>query len=212
MSYLYNNGIRNVVSFSGDLHAHIAGLVMDDYELFHNADTTQQAVPVVPEVVCAGISSRSQFSAVEQFSRFENPSELEQTVRSLIAYDGRTTAEPTDNILVNNLNNTLLNGVNSGLAAAATNSKADIEQYRDPLVNGHIKYLDTRANGYGLANVTNTDITVRLITIGNVNEDPANNAPQVKRTTEFTISKTTSSDNLDLTGPAFGGDPPFPFG
>ncbi|MCG6969185.1 MAG: alkaline phosphatase D family protein, partial [Gammaproteobacteria bacterium] len=42
MAYLLNNGIDNLVSFSGDLHAHIAGLVMHDYEVFHNSDTTDQ--------------------------------------------------------------------------------------------------------------------------------------------------------------------------
>ena len=184
---------------------------MQDYELFHNTETNQQAIPVVAEVVCAGISSRSQFSVVEAFTRIDNPSELEQTLRNLITYDARQTTEPTDNYMVNNLNNTLLNGVRSGLIASITNSTADIENYRDPVVNGHIKYVDTAANGYGLAHVAESEITVQLVTISDVNSDPTDSIPQLKNISEFKIAKTPGDSRMNLAGPIVQGTPPFPF-
>ncbi|MBS1161205.1 MAG: metallophosphatase [Proteobacteria bacterium] len=55
MSYLRSNAISNVVALTGDLHAFFAGLVMDDYD-------AASPVPVMVDIVTAGISSNSLFS------------------------------------------------------------------------------------------------------------------------------------------------------
>lgn len=55
MSYLKNNAIGNVVALTGDLHAFFAGVVMDDYD-------AASPVPVMVDIVTAGISSNSLFS------------------------------------------------------------------------------------------------------------------------------------------------------
>ncbi len=62
MQYLLTQKIRNVVSLSGDVHAHFSGLVMDDYD-------AAQPQPAAVEVVSAAISSLSMFDGVEQLSR-----------------------------------------------------------------------------------------------------------------------------------------------
>jgi len=223
MSYLLTNDIANVVSFSGDVHAHMAGVVMQDYELFHNVETSHEALPAMAEVVCAGISSRSQFSVVEEFTRIENPNELERSIRSLITYDAVDATETMTTPLsspqasspkstrINNLNNTLLNGVQSGLVAARTNANSDIQQLRNPLVNGHLKYIDTDANGYGLATVTGENISVELLSITTVTVDSDISDPEVKRTATFTIPKTDLAGTATISEPRIHGSPPFPF-
>jgi hypothetical protein len=87
----------------------------------------------------------------------------------------------------------------------------DIDRYRDPLVNGHINFIDTDANGYGLANVTESDISVQLITINDINLDPSVSIPQIKYAAKFTISKTPNGNGVDLVGPSILGEKPFPY-
>src|SRR6185503_9904221 len=62
MTYLKDQGIKNVVVLSGDIHASFAGVVMDNFE----AATPQ---PVACELIAAGISSNSLFSFFEAGTR-----------------------------------------------------------------------------------------------------------------------------------------------
>lgn len=52
MAFLKTNGIRNVVTLSGDIHAFFAGQVMDDYDAAAPA-------PVMVDLVTAGLSSNT---------------------------------------------------------------------------------------------------------------------------------------------------------
>ncbi|WP_144634644.1 alkaline phosphatase D family protein [Bordetella genomosp. 13] len=54
MGFLKDNGIKNVVSLTGDIHAFFAGQVMDDYD-------AATPVPVMVDLVTAGVSSSSLF-------------------------------------------------------------------------------------------------------------------------------------------------------
>jgi len=56
MAHLKDNGIRNVVALTGDLHSFHAGTVNDDY------DATGAGTPVMVDFVTAGISSDSWFT------------------------------------------------------------------------------------------------------------------------------------------------------
>lgn len=203
MEFLRNNDIRNIISLSGDVHAHSAGVVMDDY------DAKSDAHPSMVEIVCGSISSVSQFAGVEQLSRRDDFTETERMLRSLITYDARLTSSGGNNPLVNNLNNTLLNGVRSGMVAAQTNSFDDIIAAKDP-VNDHLVYMDTDAHGFGLVEVTESSMTVLLATIDSINNDPARVSPQLKRTATFTIPFTEPGDEPSISPPTIMGDPPFP--
>ena len=67
MNFLLSNNIENVVSLSGDVHAHFAGSVMNHYDVQAPGTST----PAATEFVCAGISSVSMFSAVRKRSERE---------------------------------------------------------------------------------------------------------------------------------------------
>ncbi|MGY8524619.1 alkaline phosphatase D family protein [Paracidovorax citrulli] len=56
MKHLADNGIRNVVALTGDIHAFYAGTVHDDY------DAADGGAPVMVDLVTAGMSSDSFFS------------------------------------------------------------------------------------------------------------------------------------------------------
>ncbi|MBK9034550.1 MAG: alkaline phosphatase D family protein [Myxococcales bacterium] len=75
--FLRTNNIKNVVLLTGDIHAHFAGTVSDNF-----ASTTP--TPVGVEFIAAGISSNSVFSFYESASR-PAPGD----VRSVVTYDAR---------------------------------------------------------------------------------------------------------------------------
>lgn len=200
MSYLRAQGINNVVSLSGDYHAHFAGLVWADYD-------AAEPQSVMTEFVCAAVSSISQFTGLEQLSRRDSPDETESVIRRLITYDGRATTDPADDPFVINFNNTLLNGVAAGEKAAQTNSTSEALALKHPRVNSHLKYADTAAHGYGLVRVTAGEITVELVTITGITRDFGEAGPGVLRRARFRIPQGTAA----ITGPEFvSGTPPFP--
>jgi len=155
MRFLRDNGIANVVSLAGDVHAHFAGVVRDDYD---SGDGEVAAV----EVVTAAISSLSMYAGVERLSRRERPSALEAAVRRLIV------VEPPGEPPRNNLDNTLLNGVAAGIAVADGADPETVVQDRS--VNGHLRYARTDAHGYGLATVRSDRIDVKLVTMETITD------------------------------------------
>jgi len=205
MDFLRAQNIANVVSISGDFHAHCAGLVMDDYA--RQPSDAQEAVAT--EFVCAGISSVSMFDAVSQISERENPSENEQLLQRLIHYEV-TDGNSGQKVVVNNLNNTLLNGALSGLAAAETHSLAEIIAAKNDAVNKHLKYVDTDAQGYALVGLTENLLNVSLITIRGINQDTAGLSPGIKRTARFSVPSSADAGGVDVSDPQIEGTPPFP--
>ncbi len=174
MRHLRDNGIGNVVSLSGDVHAHFAGTVFDDYD-------AQNPEPAAVEVVTAAISSLSMFAGVERMSRRDRPTALEAAVRSLITYPDPD--DPTRQI--RNLDNSLLNGVEAGLAAAAGKSAEEVAAARNPTVNPHLLHADTAAHGYGVATVTKDEMTVRLVTVETITDNAR--ADRVESVVTFSI-------------------------
>ena len=203
LQFLLDQNIQNVVSLSGDLHAHFAGEVWNDFD-----DSNNQVAMV--EAVCGAVSSISQFKAVENLTRIVQPTTLESQIRELITYDSSLSSSPGTNAFVNNLNNSLLNGIKSAQVATATNDLEQIEMNKDEMVNQHLVYADTDAHGYGIATLETAQMTVELITINNVNQQSAI-AAQKKRSTKFVIPWTDNGQQASISSPTFTGPPPFPF-
>lgn len=205
MQFLLDNDIRNVVSLSGDLHAHYAGEVTNDYD----DDPSNQQVVLV-EAVCGAISSISQFTVVEQLSRRDNPTATESLVRELITYDSTLSTTPGDNRFVNNLNNTLLNGAVAARIAAETNDLDQIDANKDASHNPHLSYADTDVHGYGLATIDSDQMRVELVTIHAINTlDPS--AAAKKRVASFIIPHTLQGQTASISSPQFVGAAPFPY-
>ncbi len=203
MKFLLDNDIRNVVSLSGDLHAHFAGEVWSDY------DTTSAKQVAMIEAVCSSVSSISQFSAIENLSRRADPTPAEALVRELITYDSRLSSSPGTNPYVINFNNTLINGTLSGQVAASTHDSSQINSSKDPSVNTHLKYADTQAHGYGIATIAQHQMTIEIVTIKSINEQ-TDQATQKKRTAKFIIPYTEPGQQASISEAEFTGIPSFP--
>ena len=204
MQFLTTNNINNVISLSGDLHGHFAGTVMLNHD---STDLNEATTAVLPELVCGSISSISMFAAIKQLSYRENPSELEQLLQKLISYETEqsTTANP---IHINNLNNTLCNGVLASLASAASQTETAPDTDNSP--NPHIRYADSDGHGYGLIDVAKDQLKATLVTINGINLDTGLDSPGKKREARFTIPHANTGEAASISEAEITGTPPFP--
>jgi alkaline phosphatase D len=187
--FLKDMNIKNVVLLTGDIHAHFAGTVSDDF-----AAATPTAVAT--EFIAAGISSNSVFSFYEGASRGGTAA----AARSLITVDATASG---GSAFTENMNMLLVHGTNAAGTFASTRDRAMALAVSDRTINPHLKYADCNAQGYGVAKFTATQVDVVLTTM----ERPIDNSAAVKRTASFTVPK----DNpAGMTGPELTGTLPFP--
>lgn len=174
LGYLKTEGIRNVVSLSGDIHATFAAVLMDNFD-------AGSPTPVACELTAAGISSNSLFSFFEGASRA-----LPAALRGLIVVDASAGG---GSAYTENMNLWLRHGTNAAGAFAATGNLAVALSMADPANNPHLKYVDTNSQGYGYAKITGAQIVADLVTINRPIAAAPASGIGVKRTATFTIPK-----------------------
>ena len=204
MAYLKDNDIKNVISLSGDHHAHFAGLIHDDYD-------AASPTAVMVDFAAAGISSNSQWSAVASVlqSAFDpSLASLVEPVKQLIVYDA-TKHGGTDKAVVN-LNTLIAYGSKSANVAAATNDLAKIKAARDAKVNAHLRYTDCHAFGYGLVHVRAQAVDTQLVTIERSFTDLEKESPELRRVAKFKLARVERFSDLALPEPEIEGKKPFP--
>ena len=178
-----------MVLLTGDIHAHFAGTVSDDF-------TAATPTAVATEFIAAGISSNSVFSFYEGASRGGTAA----AARALITVDASAGG---GSAFTENMNLLLVHGTNAAGTFAQTRDRTMALAASDRTINPHLKYADTNAQGFGIAKFTATQLDVVLTTM----ERPIDNSAAVKRTASFTVPK----DNpAGMTGPELTGTLPFP--
>jgi alkaline phosphatase D len=199
LSFLRANNIQNVVVLTGDIHAHFAGVLLDNYD-------TGAPNAVATELITAGISSNSLFSFYESATR-----NVPAALRGLVTVDASANGGPA---FTENLNNLIINGLlSAGTFAGAIGQGAPFATavgaalaQADATANAHIRYADTNAQGYGYIKVTEAQVAADLITI-NRPIGNANASPGIQRTASFTIPK----DNpAGMSAATVTGTKPFP--
>jgi len=204
MAFLKTGQISNVVSLSGDHHAHYAGVIYDDYDA---SDKT----PVMVDLVVAGISSNSQFALVAGALQGAFGPELAAVVdpvRKLISYDS-TEFGGTDKAIVN-MNTLIRYGSHAANVAAKTHDIAMIEAARDPAINAHLRYADAHAFGYGLVHVTADALNASLVSIERSFEDLGKKSPAIRGRANFSVPRVDKPSAAQLPEPELIGKKPFP--
>lgn len=204
MSFLRDQNVRNVVSLSGDHHAHLVGVVMDDYD-------AAAPKPVMTDFSAAGISSNSQWTLIAGAIGAKVTPALEALVApvlALITYDA--SALGGSRKAVPNLNTLLRYGAPAAALAAQTNDLAMAEAARNPKVNSHLRYVDTAANGYGLAAFDGDKAELTLVTIAPPIADAGEEGADLSGTAAFTLPVVGSDGELSLDEPTLTGMKPFP--
>tara|TARA_R110002096_G_scaffold77896_6_gene183264 strand:- start:31164 stop:33263 length:2100 start_codon:yes stop_codon:yes gene_type:complete len=193
MTFLKDEGIGNVVVITGDIHAHFAGTLMDDYD-------AETKTPVATEFISAGISSNSLFSFFEFAVRGQPPA-----LRKLVTFDA--TEFGGTRRLENNLNVMLRYGTGAAQVGADTGDPAQILAAADPNANPHLAFADCDAQGYGLMTVTPEGVEATLVTINRPIEDLGDAGAGIAGTATFRVDV---NDPASLTAPVFTGTKPFP--
>jgi alkaline phosphatase D len=203
MAFLRDEGIRNVVSLSGDHHAHLAGLVHDD----HDADGS---VAVMADFAAAGISSTSQFAAVAGAVEGAVPPDLRavaEPVLKLISYDARPLGGEEKAVV--NLNTLILWGSAAATTASETHDLEMARAARREGVNAHLRYVDTAANGYGLARFDGAEARIELVTIERPLDDRPDEGAAIRGRARFVLPRLDGGEPA-LDEPTLSGEKPFP--
>jgi alkaline phosphatase D len=192
LTFLRTQNIKNVVVLSGDIHAHFAGVLLDDFD-------AAAPVPVACELISAGVASNSLFSFYEAATRA-----VPASLRGLVTVDASAGG---GSAFTENLNLLVLHGTAAAGTFAATKSLATALTQSDPTANAHIRYSDTNAQGYGYVKVTATEVQGSLVTINRPIRNLTSVPPGVKRTATFTIPKDNPGG---MTAAVVTGTKPFP--
>ncbi len=191
MRHLEANNITGVVSLSGDHHMHGAGTV-------RRSTTEADAKPVAADFTVAGISSSPIFEDLMAAAKEDHPD-----FAVLVYKDTEHGVEPVWNI-------SMLQGV----LAAYTYSKTGMDALAGLLgpnaANAGLAYVDTTANGYGLASIDADEVRVQLITMQDCRV-AFEQAPGIRHIAKFRLPHWRAGEAPQLQGPDFVGGAPFPF-
>jgi hypothetical protein len=101
-----------------------------------------------------------------------------------------------------------------GVLAAYTYSKTGLDtlpRWLGPnAANPGLSYVDTTANGYGLARIDAHEIQVQLVTMRDCRQD-FKTPPGIHHIARFILPHWQAGESPQLAGPEFAGQPPFPF-
>jgi alkaline phosphatase D len=191
MSFVKQEGISNLVSCSGDYHTSAAGRLSVDPDA---EDLEFAAV----DFATTSISSGNLFSGAEASLDEDNP------FRPFVVYE-------SGGKLVENFNNTIVNGVRSGLAANYTGSSMISSFLSTDRASPGLDFMDSNAHGYCLATVGTDSTEVTLVNVGSISQKPDANGQPVLRRTTFNVPSWSDGGSPTLSAPSFSGTPPFPF-
>lgn len=192
LSHLRREGVNGLVSLSGDHHMHGAGTVR------RNAGD-RDAPPVCVDFTTAGISSSSLFTELFEVARKKHPGFQPIVYRE------------EDGEIVPVWNISMLWGVFAAFTYART-GLATLASWLGPnRANPGLKYVDTTANGYGLAHFREGELEVQLISMEDIRQD-FEDVPGIRHRASFRVPHWGPGQSPDLQGPEFDGAAPFPFG
>lgn len=160
--------------------------------------TDPDALPVTVDFACAGISSNPFFQTIVDAAQKGSP-EFQQMV--FVELDG---------VRVPVWHLTMLRGVLASFTYSLTSLDSVATWLGPNEANPGLKYVDTTANGYGLAQFTAKDLKVQLVTMEDLTK-PFDTPPGIKSKARFHMASWQSGENPELGDPVFEGAPPFPF-
>ena len=193
MSFVRDNSLTNVVSLTGDRHAHFAGLVYDDFD--GDAPT-----PAVPEFAGGSISAGPRLKNQVTFSGGD------PEVRRLMVFDGRDVG--LEGAMLPALNAWLLFGHEAAATLSATGDPDAARAAANPAVNPHLSYADTDALGYTVVRFTTERAEAEFVTIEQPDRDYGEAGPPVRRRVRFSVPAWQPGDAPTLVAGGSEGEPP----
>ena len=191
MSQLEEGKISGVVSLSGDHHMHGAGTIS---RARAEMDTPALAV----DFSVAAISSSPLFEDLMAAASKDHPD-----FASLVYSESEGKIEPVWNM-------SMVDGVFAAYTYAKT-GMASLARWLGPnSANTGLSFVDTAANGYGLACFDSNELRVDMVGMSDCRPD-FKAAPPIKYVARFRLEHWAPGEPPQLEGPEFDGQAPFPF-
>jgi len=156
------------------------------------------APPVAVDFTVAGISSTPIFEDLSAAAKEDHPD-----FATLVYRKTKNGIEPVWNI-------SMLYGVFAAFTYAKTGLESVLSWLGPNLANPGLQYVDTTANGYGLASFDAGELRVQLITILDCRES-FEQPPAIHHSAQFRLPLWQQGKSPELAGPEFTGSAPFPF-
>ena len=191
MRYLGDENITGLVSLSGDHHMQGAGTIC-------SSTTAADAPPVAVDFNVAGISSTPLFQDLMAVAKADH-----SNFASLVYRETDDGIEPVWNV-------SMLSGVLAAFTYGKTGFNTLTEWLGPNSANPGLQYVDTTANGYGLASFDAQEMQVQLITMEDC-QVPFIDPPGIRHIAKFHLPHWSAGEPPVLDGPEFERAAPFPF-
>jgi len=206
LQFIATRRIRNVLSLAGDNHNNFAGLLAPSIEA--SSPEELEARAVAAEFSVCGISSPSVFRGVSGVVADDDP------FRAMVVFDATRFGGSRPDVEALNL--TFRHGTLASARLAETGSLEAAMEARNPAQNPHLRYVDSRANGFAVLRVEAGEARAQLVTVEEPLEDRGLAGARVLRRARFRVLADAGGPGLAprtrLDGPEIEGEPPFPLG
>ena len=149
-SFIREQGITNVLSLTGDRHAHLAGVIREDFDAAGSA-------PVLAEFAGGAVSAISRMIIQRELSAHD------PEVSKLVTFDGK--ARGYDQAIMPSLNAWMLHGAASANSVFSGADPAEVLRAADPDVNPYMNYVDADAHGFLVARITPQRCDVQYVSV-----------------------------------------------
>lgn len=191
MQQLEERKISGVVSLSGDHHMHGAGTI-------RRSTTDPAAAPVMADFNVAGISSSPIFDELVYTAKKKHPD-----FQPLVFTEEQGQMVPVWNM-------SMIDGVFAAFSYSKTGLQTAARWLGPNRANPGLAYVDTNANGYGLARFNGGELQVQLVTVTaccSAFVEP----PPISHIARFSLPHWQPGEPPVLAGPTFEKAAPFPF-
>lgn len=193
MEFIRDQRLANVVSLTGDRHAHFAGVVMDDFD-------RDGSRAIMPEFAGASVSATCRLIIQGRIARGD------PTLLDRIRFDGPESG--FDQGMMATLNAWLLYGGDSAKQLHDTADVEAAERAANPSVNPHLAYADTDAYGYFVARFGPDMLETEFVVIPEPHTDYGRAGPPVRRRVCFTVPAWSAGAEPMISNVSVVGDPP----
>lgn len=193
-TFIKDERVENVVSLTGDRHAHMAGVVYDDFD-------AKERTTVLSEFAGGAVSSVSRMIIQRELSAHD------EDVAKLVTFDGGETGHAQS--IMPTLNAWMLFGHATAKEIHGGADPNSALEYRDPEVNPHLNYVDSDAHGYFVARLDSSECNVEFLSLFEPTKLPAPGEAPVRRRVKFVVGRTANGQEPSVVHAGTEGEAPF---
>lgn len=172
MTFIADEGISNVVSLTGDRHAHFAGVVYDDFD---NDSPRAVLAEFAGSSICSGPRLKNQ----------GNSTQSDPQLHARVQFDGSGFGYPRT--IMPSLNAWLLFGAEAAARLSETGDEQAAMQRAVEAANPHLRYADTDGVGYVVVRFADDGVSAEFVTVGEPIVHPGEEGPAVWRRVRFAV-------------------------